>query len=127
MSGKMERPRIGITTSYNEGEQRLDVRYVQAVERAGGLPMIVPMMESGEAAALFAEMLDGLVVTGGPAVEDGIIGELPDDILPTDPIRVASDTRILGLFSRRSPACSWRLLWNATHQCADRWTDLCRC
>jgi len=94
----MQRPHIGITTSFNEGEQRLDLRYVQAVERAGGLPMIVPMLKDEEAAKLFAGMLEGLVVTGGPAVEDGLVGELPDDISPADPIRVASDTYILGAF-----------------------------
>ena len=94
----MQRPRIGITTSFNQGEQRLDLRYVQAVERAGGLPMIVPMLEDAEAAKLFAGMLDGLIVTGGPGVEDGLVGELPDDISPTDPIRVASDTYILQAF-----------------------------
>ena len=94
----MGRPHIGITTSFNEGEQRLDLRYIQAVERAGGLPMIVPMLEDQKAATQFAGMLAGLVVTGGPAVEDGLVGQLPDDISPTDPIRTASDKRILQLF-----------------------------
>ena len=94
----MKRPHIGITTSFNEGEQRLDLRYVHAVECAGGLPMIVPMLDDAEAAKLFAGMLDGLLVTGGPAVEDGLVGELPDDISPTDPVRAASDKRILRFF-----------------------------
>ena len=97
------RPRIGITTSLNRTdsgtlEQRLDLRYVEAVERAGGLPMPVPMLGSPEAAAAFAELLDGLVVTGGPAVQDGLVGDLPDDIDATEPLRVASDTRLLALF-----------------------------
>ena len=94
----MQRPRIGITTTLDEGELRLDLRYVQAVERAGGLPLIVPMLEDAEAAKLFAGMLDGLIVTGGPAVEDGLVGELPDDISLADPIRVKSDTYVLRTF-----------------------------
>ena len=94
----MDRPRIGITTSLNDGEQRLDLRYVQAVERAGGLPVIVPMLEDEQATETFAALLHGLVVTGGPAITDGLIGELPDDIQPTDPIRLASDRRILQVF-----------------------------
>ena len=99
----MNRPRIGVTTSLNltdsgAREQRLDLAYVRAVERAGGLPLIVPMVATDEAAEAFAALLDGLVVTGGPAVTDGLIGALPEDIDPTDPDRVASDRRILRAF-----------------------------
>ncbi|HIG75816.1 MAG TPA: gamma-glutamyl-gamma-aminobutyrate hydrolase family protein [Bacteroidetes bacterium] len=96
-------PRIGVTTSLNrtdrgELEQRLDLRYVHAVERAGGLPLVVPMLESEAAAEAFAGLLDGLVVTGGPAVLDRLVGELPDDIDETEPLRVQSDTRLMQLF-----------------------------
>ena len=93
-----DRPRIGITTSLNDGEQRLDRRYVLAVERAGGLPVIVPMLEDDAATAAFADFLDGLVVTGGPAITDGLVGELPDEISETHPARLASDTRMMKLF-----------------------------
>lgn len=94
----MDRPRIGITTSLNDGEQRLDRRYVLAVERAEGLPIIVPMLDSGDAANAFADLLDGLVVTGGPAVTDGLVGTLPDEIDETDPARLNSDIRLLDRF-----------------------------
>ncbi|OZC04420.1 gamma-glutamyl-gamma-aminobutyrate hydrolase family protein [Rubricoccus marinus] len=103
-------PRIGITTSLNRTdrgdlEQRLDLRYVHAVERAGGLPLVVPMLDTPEAAEAFAALLDGLVVTGGPAVTDGLVGELPEDIDETEPLRVASDKRLLALFlEARRPA-----------------------
>lgn len=92
------RPRIGITTSLNDGEQRLDRRYVLAIERAGGLPLIVPMLETDEAADAFADLLDGLVVTGGPAVTDGLVGTLPDEIDETAEARLASDKRVLNAF-----------------------------
>ena len=108
--GAAGRPRIGVTTSLNATdagarEQRLDLRYVRAVERAGGLPLVVPMLATDGAADAFAALLDGLVVTGGPAVTDGLVGELPDDIDGTDPDRVASDRRILAAFlDARRPA-----------------------
>ncbi|MDT0632754.1 gamma-glutamyl-gamma-aminobutyrate hydrolase family protein [Rubrivirga sp. S365] len=104
------RPRIGITTSLNPTEsgaleQRLDLAYVRAVERAGGLPLLVPMLETDEAADAFAALLDGLVVTGGPAVTDGLVGALPDDIDETHPARTASDVRLLRAFlDARRPA-----------------------
>ena len=99
----MQRPHIGITTSLNTTdsgarEQRVDLAYVRAVERAGGLPLLVPMLATAEAADAFARLLDGLVVTGGPAVTEGLVGELPADIDETDPDRVSSDTRVLSAF-----------------------------
>jgi len=93
-----QRPRIGITTSLNEGEQRLDRRYVESVRLAGGLPLIVPMTTDRETLLEFAKLLDGLVVTGGPAIVDGLIGELPSDISLTDPVRIEADKTILGAF-----------------------------
>lgn len=90
--------RIGITTSFNDGEQRLNHAYVQAVERAGGLPLIVPMLEREQSVKNFVRILHGLVITGGPAVTDRLIGELPGDIDETDPARVRSDKRILRAF-----------------------------
>ena len=92
------RPRIGITTSLNDGEQRLDRRYVLAVERAGGLPLVVPMLSTDAATDAFADLLDGLIVTGGPAITDGLVGDLPDEIDETEPARLASDTRLLQAF-----------------------------
>ncbi len=85
---------IGITTSFEDGEQRLHHTYVQAVERAGGTPIVVPMLETAAATARLAELLDGLIVTGGPAITQGLIGPLPDDISETDPTRIHSDTLV---------------------------------
>ncbi len=88
------RPRIGITTSHDDSTQRLSRTYVQAVEQAGGLPLIVPMLESDSAAAEFAALLDGLIITGGPGVTRGLVSDLPDDLAPVDSVRDSSDTLI---------------------------------
>lgn len=87
-------PRIGITTSYQDGRQSVDHHYIRAIEAAGGLPLIVPMLDSYEQMAAFADMLDGLVMTGGPAITKNMIGTLPDDLSPTDPVRVRADEAI---------------------------------
>ena len=98
------RPRIGITTSFNDDEQRLHHRYVQAVEEAGGLPLVAPMLGSDDATRDFAALLDGLVITGGPAVTDGLTGDLPDDLGDTDPVREEADRRLLRAFEKHHRA-----------------------
>lgn len=88
----MSRPRIGITTSYNDGRQSLDHYYIQAIEQSGGLPMIVPMFQTAEAMREFTDLLDGLVITGGPGITKGLLGTLPEDLPQVDPVRDAADT-----------------------------------
>ena len=96
-------PLIGVTTSLAPDargalEQRLDLAYVRAVEAAGGLPLPVPMLATDAAREAFAGMLDGLVVSGGPAVARGMVGERPDDLNATDPLRTEADERLLAAF-----------------------------
>lgn len=88
------RPRIGITTSYNDDTQKLSYYYVRAIEAAGGLPIIVPMLQTDDAAAELASLLDGLLMTGGPGITRGLIGELPEDLPPVEALRDTSDERI---------------------------------
>lgn len=90
----MQRPHIGITTSYENGKQVLNHDYVQAIEAVGGLPILVPMLESAEAARHFADILDGLLITGGPGITKGLIGELPDDLEAVDSVRETADMLI---------------------------------
>ncbi len=88
-------PRIGITTSFSDGEQKLDRRYLLAIERAGGLPVIIPMCDSPALLAEILEEIDGIVIPGGPAITDGLIGGLPDDLPTADPVRLRSDKLLL--------------------------------
>lgn len=97
----MKRPIIGISTSFNEGEQRLDHRYVTAVEKAGGIPCPIPMIEDADAMADIVSRLHGLILTGGPAITLGLIGELPPDINETDPVRERADGLLLENALRR--------------------------
>lgn len=91
-------PRIGITTSFDQGEQRLAYEYVVAVAEAGGLPLIVPMLADAQAADDLLGIFDGLVVTGGPAVTQGLIGVVPDDLGACDAVRSRSDQLLLDAF-----------------------------
>ncbi len=91
----MLRPRIGITTGFRNQTQVVDHHYIRAVELAGGLPMLVPMLDSEDALREFTSYIDGLIMTGGPGIDRGLIGEFPPDLAPTDPIRTYADTLAL--------------------------------
>ena len=98
----MSRPaRIGITTSYADGLQSLDARYAQAVEAAGGIPIIAPLFAREETARAFAALLDGLIIIGGPGITRGLIGALPPDLPAVDAKRDRSDALIYRAMSDR--------------------------
>lgn len=65
----MKRPLIGINCHLrNEGKEnfyRLNQFYVKAVERAGGIPLILPFFETGAKARNYVDRIDGLILTGG--------------------------------------------------------------
>ena len=87
----MARPLIGITTSLTGTSQTLQRRYVDAVERAGGAPVIVAQTADSTAQRPLLDVLDGLVITGGPGITEGLVGRLPDDLPAVDLHRWNSD------------------------------------
>ncbi len=93
----MNQPLIGITTSYtptqdqNKAQQSVNHDYVLAVERAGGCPVLLPMTESAHSLAPICALLSGLIITGGPGITDGLIGELPPDLPPVQVTRHNND------------------------------------
>lgn len=87
--------RIGLTTSLGGDEQRVRLAYVHALEDAGALPIPIPMLQDTGRLAALADVLDGLVISGGPAVTDGLVGTLPDDLAPTPALRQAADRATL--------------------------------
>lgn len=73
----MSQPLIGVTT-YGRNEYNaftLPTEYVDAVRRAGGIPVLIPPGEEQVAALL--ERLDGLILTGGPDVDPDHYDGLP--------------------------------------------------
>jgi putative glutamine amidotransferase len=87
------KPRIGITSAPNVHGQRQFDRlhrwYVHAVQRAGGLPLILPTLRPEDAEEMAAG-LDGLVLTGGGDVDAALYGEaLAPEAYDVDPARDA--------------------------------------
>ena len=92
---------IGITTSYDGTQQRLDYAYVRAVEHAGGVSTLLPMVHTDVVADTVVSRLDGLIIPGGPAITEGLLGDIPPELSPTDPLRSQSDRLILAACMRR--------------------------
>ena len=87
----MKRPIVGIATSVSdEGggcRQVLDCRYAAAVARAGGAPVIIPVVASRQELLPLGDVLDALVLTGGRGVTDGLVGSLPEDLAAEAQVR----------------------------------------
>lgn len=70
-------PLIGISCSQNLTDRSLVIweAYIRAVRTAGGLPVILPILEDREAVGQYAEMLDGLLLSGGVDIDTQHYGE----------------------------------------------------
>ncbi len=87
------KPRIGITVSLRIHEDRaveaLERAYVDAVVRAGGIPLVLPSCDPADAPAV-AEGLDGLLLSGGGDVDPTFYGAPPSpEVRAVEPERDA--------------------------------------
>ena len=70
-------PVIGILPVIEDGKSFVLQSYVTAIERSGGLPVMLPYTQSAEAIAGFASLCDGFLYAGGVDVEPRRYGEEP--------------------------------------------------
>lgn len=72
-------PRIGITVAYDDGSHEASFRqgtvmhfaadpYIRAVERAGGVPLLLPVTGSEAVVEGFLQIIDGVLLSGGGGV-----------------------------------------------------------
>src|SRR5206468_124778 len=77
----VKRPLIGITIGYSSQDREIfSLRddYVRAVEKAGGLPLVLAPGTAKDAPSLL-DHLDGLLLTGGADVDPELYGEAPHE------------------------------------------------
>lgn len=83
-----------------EGQERLFVPrdYYRAVEKAGGIAVLVPMVSGAEAAALVLGRLDGVLLSGGADMDPRLYGEQPlPQLGAIDPERDTSELAYVGV------------------------------
>ncbi|MGA9524495.1 MAG: gamma-glutamyl-gamma-aminobutyrate hydrolase family protein [Myxococcaceae bacterium] len=111
--GGGRRPTIGITPDISiptpetpVPRYELRVPYVDAVTRAGGLPIILPYTDDSLCIESYLERISGLVITGGAFdIAPHLYGETPSEGLgPLKPERTAFETELLrGALRRNLP------------------------
>jgi putative glutamine amidotransferase len=82
-------------------EVALATLYPEAIERAGGIPVIVPLLRPDAIAALL-DRVDGVCLPGGPDVQPSAYGEEPHPQLgPTEPRVDAVELALVKAADRR--------------------------
>jgi putative glutamine amidotransferase len=97
------RPIIGITcTTTGSGESGsrngIGADYINAIEHAGGTPILLPLVQNDSCIADFLGMIDGLLLSGGVDVDPFLYGEESRPAMGR--IDVAKDRVEMSLISR---------------------------
>lgn len=75
VSAPAQTPLIGVSPCGNEKNYNVNSPMFTSVFRAGGVPMMLPMVRSAEEAELLAEKIDGLIMVGGEDINPSYYGE----------------------------------------------------
>lgn len=92
------KPYIGISAANSNGSSRLSMAYTDAVIKAGGLPVIIPVTTDSEVLNQLVKNLDGVIFSGGLDVAPEAYGE--DSItctLDVDRLRDTYELKLLKL------------------------------
>ncbi|WP_419499605.1 gamma-glutamyl-gamma-aminobutyrate hydrolase family protein [Alistipes ihumii] len=96
-------PLIGVSESCDEGRVRVTRTYVDAVQAAGGIPVVIPLMRDTADLSRLFERLDGLVLIGGGDVDPARFDAEPSAALGhVDTVRDAYDFALLDRALRRN-------------------------
>lgn len=105
------RPRIGITCRYQirttpggvqAPDVSVDARFGDRIMEAGGLPLLIPHSQEDATLKAFMEMLDAVILTGGPDVPPERYGAAPDpQTVVMHDRRADSDFRVIRMAEQR--------------------------
>ena len=94
----MRKPIIGVTPSVDEEHHRCLVQpgYLESIDRAGGLGLMLPLTDRDEDITQFIERCDGFLFVGGPDIEPWRYGqELLPECGPQNVQRDAMEWKLL--------------------------------
>lgn len=96
-------PLIGITASTGKTTSVVGQNYYNAVLRAGGIPVIIPVDTTTAYLAEVVKELDGLLLVGGVDVDPSFFGEAAHEKLgEVDTLRDVNELKLIRLASNRN-------------------------
>lgn len=99
---KLQPPRIGISSNRKDGLSCIADTYVQSVLKAGGAPVLIPVITDMEALTAIVSGLDGLLMSGGGDINPLYVGEEPvPQLQDVDTFRDEFDLILLRLATNR--------------------------
>ncbi|MCD8193481.1 MAG: gamma-glutamyl-gamma-aminobutyrate hydrolase family protein [Tannerellaceae bacterium] len=100
---KEQAPLIGLSPSHTDGGSRVSPTYLEAIRRAGGAPVIIPVITDGELLRRIVSQLDGLVLTGGADADPYWYGEEPlQQLQSIDPARDTLELKLIKMAADRN-------------------------
>ena len=72
---RTESPLIGISSGFNGSSASLGDAYVNAVRKAGGVPVVLPLVRDEAQAKALLGRIDGIIMSGGEDVDPEYYGE----------------------------------------------------
>jgi len=66
---------IGLSVNHKEGTSRIADAYVNAVLKAGGTPILIPLMTAESTLEEIVSQIDGLILSGGGDIDASLYGE----------------------------------------------------
>ncbi len=100
----MKRPVIGITIDRNDDNGRYEspMAYAEAVERAGGLPLLIPYRLDLSLIPRIADQFSGILFSGGSDLGASLYGEAyHPNAQPIDPARQQFELALIAEVERR--------------------------
>ena len=102
-----KKPMIALTPLVDEARDSYWMLrgYMKGIELAGGIPVMLPLMDDEDSVERMADMIDGLVFTGGPDIAPERYGQAPlPECGETIPGRDALETKLLSaVLGRNKP------------------------
>ncbi|MBS3985243.1 MAG: gamma-glutamyl-gamma-aminobutyrate hydrolase family protein [Selenomonadales bacterium] len=98
------KPTIGVTCFHDWQEQRhrQNDTYINAIKKAGGLPVLLPCLTGEADLAAHLDLVDGLLVAGGPDADPVFFGEEPEEGLGNvNPCMDAYELPVIAMALRR--------------------------
>jgi putative glutamine amidotransferase len=100
----MPRPVIGITVDRDDERESYasPFTYAQAIECAGGLPLLLPYKVSTDLVGEYLDLIDGLLFSGGSDLNPAVYGEdWHSGTSPIDPDRQSFESALIAEVERR--------------------------